>query len=43
MSYSRTMLRATSVVKRAARVLRTAYAHGMVDTLIDEEAIHGAQ
>jgi citrate lyase subunit beta/citryl-CoA lyase len=31
------------VVKRAARVLRTAYAHGMVDTLIDEEAIHGAQ
>lgn len=31
------------VVKRAARVLRTAYAHGMVDNLIDEEAIHGAQ
>ena len=31
------------VVKRAARVLRTAYAHGMVDTLIDEEEIHGAQ
>ncbi|OGU12804.1 MAG: citrate lyase subunit beta [Geobacteraceae bacterium GWC2_58_44] len=31
------------VVKRAARVLRTAYAHGMVETLIDEEAIHGAQ
>ena len=31
------------VVKRAARVLRTAYAHGMVDTLLDEEAIHGAQ
>jgi len=31
------------VVKRAARVLRTAHAHGMVDTLIDEEAIHGAQ
>ena len=31
------------VVKRAARVLRTAYAHGMVDSLIDEEAIHGAQ
>uniref|UniRef100_C6E8H0 Citrate (Pro-3S)-lyase n=1 Tax=Geobacter sp. (strain M21) TaxID=443144 RepID=C6E8H0_GEOSM len=31
------------VVKRAARVLRTAYAHGMVDALIDEEAIHGAQ
>jgi citrate lyase subunit beta/citryl-CoA lyase len=31
------------VVKRAARVLRTAYAHGMVQTLIDEEAIHGAQ
>lgn len=31
------------VVKRAARVLRTAYAHGMVGTLIDEEEIHGAQ
>lgn len=31
------------VVKRAARVLRTAYAHGMVETPVDEEVIHGAQ
>ncbi|UFS71980.1 CoA ester lyase [Geomonas sp. RF6] len=31
------------VVKRAARVLRTAYAHGMTDTPVDEEVIHGAQ
>lgn len=31
------------VVKRAARVLRTAYAHGLVDTLIHEEDIHGAE
>jgi len=31
------------VVKRAARVLRTAHAHGLVDEIIDEEAIHGAE
>ena len=31
------------VVKRAARVLRTAYAHGLVDVIIHEEDIHGAE
>ncbi|NVN91616.1 MAG: HpcH/HpaI aldolase/citrate lyase family protein [Desulfuromonadales bacterium] len=31
------------VVKRAARVLRTAYAHGLVDETIHEEDIHGAE
>mgnify|MGYP001225466141 CR=1 FL=1 len=31
------------VVKRAARVLRTAYAHGLVDLIINEEDIHGAE
>ena len=31
------------VVKRAARVLRTAYAHGLVDMIINEEDIHGAE
>ena len=31
------------VVKRAARVLRTAHAHGLVDVIIDEEAIYGAE
>lgn len=31
------------VVKRAARVLRTAYAHGLVDEIINEEDIHGAE
>ncbi len=31
------------VVKRAARVLRTAYAHGLVDVIVDEEDIHGAE
>ena len=31
------------VVKRAARVLRTAFAHGLVDEIIHEEDIHGAE
>jgi len=31
------------VVKRAARVLRTAYAHGLVDEIINEEDIHGTE
>ena len=31
------------IVKRAARVLRTARAHGMVDIIINEEDIHGAE
>ena len=31
------------VVKRAARILRTAYAHGLVDEIIHEEDIHGAE
>lgn len=31
------------VVKRAARVLRTAHAHGMVDDFIREEDIHGSE
>jgi len=31
------------VVKRAARVLRTAYAHGLVEEDIHEEDIHGAE
>jgi len=31
------------VVKRAGRVLRTAYAHGLVDEIIDEEVIHGSE
>jgi citrate lyase subunit beta / citryl-CoA lyase len=31
------------VVKRAARVLRTAYAHGLVDEIINEEDIHGVE
>lgn len=31
------------VVKRAARVLRTAYAHGLVDEIINEEDIHGSE
>jgi citrate lyase subunit beta / citryl-CoA lyase len=31
------------VVKRAARVLRTAYAHGLVDEVIHEEDIHGTE
>jgi citrate lyase subunit beta/citryl-CoA lyase len=31
------------VVKRAARVLRTAYAHGLVDEIINEEDIYGAE
>jgi citrate lyase subunit beta / citryl-CoA lyase len=31
------------VVKRAARVLRTAYAHGLVDDVIHEEDIHGSE
>ena len=31
------------VVKRAARILRTAYAHGLVDESIHEEDIHGAE
>lgn len=31
------------IVKRAARVLRTAQAHGLVDTVISEEDIHGAE
>lgn len=31
------------VVKRAARVLRTAFALGLVDQGVDEEAIHGAK
>lgn len=31
------------VAKRAARVLRTAYAHGLVDVLVDEEDIHGTE
>ena len=31
------------VVKRAARILRTAYAHGLVDEILHEEDIHGAE
>lgn len=31
------------VVKRAARVLRTAHAHGLVDIVINEEDIHGVE
>lgn len=31
------------IVKRAARVLRTAHAHGMTDVVINEEDIHGAE
>lgn len=31
------------VVKRAARVLRTAYAHGLVDEIINEEDIYGVE
>ena len=31
------------IVKRAARVLRTARAHGMVDIIINEEDIHGTE
>ena len=31
------------VVVRAARVLRTAHAHGMVDVVINEEDIHGTE
>ncbi len=31
------------VVKRAARVLRTAFAHGLVDEIIHEEDIHGTE
>ncbi|WP_301100528.1 aldolase/citrate lyase family protein [Propionivibrio sp.] len=31
------------IVIRAARVLRTAHAHGMVDVVINEEDIHGAE
>jgi citrate lyase subunit beta/citryl-CoA lyase len=31
------------IVIRAARVLRTARAHGMVDIIINEEDIHGAE
>jgi citrate lyase subunit beta/citryl-CoA lyase len=31
------------IVVRAARVLRTALAHGMVDVVINEEDIHGAE
>jgi citrate lyase subunit beta/citryl-CoA lyase len=31
------------VVIRSARVLRTARAHGMVDIIINEEDIHGAE
>ena len=31
------------IVVRAARVLRTAHAHGMVDVMINEEDIHGTE
>jgi citrate lyase subunit beta / citryl-CoA lyase len=31
------------VVKRAARVLQTAYAHGLVESPVDEEVIHGTE
>ena len=31
------------VVKRAVRVLRTAHAHGLVDSVVDDEVVHGAE
>jgi citrate lyase subunit beta/citryl-CoA lyase len=31
------------VVKRAVRVLRTAHAHGLVDSIVDDEVVHGAE
>jgi citrate lyase subunit beta/citryl-CoA lyase len=31
------------VVKRAVRVLRTAQAHGLIDSVVDDEVVHGAE
>jgi citrate lyase subunit beta / citryl-CoA lyase len=31
------------VVKRAVRVLRTAYAHGLVESIVEDEVIYGAE
>jgi hypothetical protein len=31
------------VVKRAVRVLRTAHAHGLVESIIEDEVVYGAE